>query len=437
MKYKIERLIRITVRLFQDFFTTSSLKSGCCSWTLYISIISLVWMGGGDATASHACSVPSLPATYIDVTNPIYGANPDNPDDDTNSIQAAINATPVGGTVYFPAGEYLVRAGGVSVAGLVFHSNMTVFLHTDAVLKEIPGSWANNDFRWLLGLHYLDNVTITGGTIQGVRAGYGTAEVAGHNLLIWNSQNISVINVKTADAPADGIMISGEMDKSMSEDITLCGVRSDNNRRHGLSVIHAHDVLVDNSIFSNSNGSSISSGIDLEPNTFGALVGSVTGVVMNNCQVLNNNGNGIQFHGANGSVTGNTLRYSKVLGNSYRAIRMDLVAGNTVLRNLFEDNGEITPNGHAVLRLENSSVIRVEKNTIRDGDPNFPQPGVRLAGTSQGTVIIDNDICVDYVYEAVRDETTDHAFSESLTTYCERTPHLGDTLPFLMLLLGN
>ena len=68
---------------------------------------------GSSAQAAEGIAAP----TVTNVKDPAYGAVGDGTADDTAAIQAAIDATPNGGVVYFPAGRYVVRsaAGGILV----------------------------------------------------------------------------------------------------------------------------------------------------------------------------------------------------------------------------------------------------------------------------------------------------------------------------------
>lgn len=84
-----------------------------------------VWknhLAGGSASSplpdfSHAGyamgdrSIPDVPGPVFDVTNPQFGAEPDDNQDDTLAIQAAIDAAGIagGGVVFFPRGRYEIR----------------------------------------------------------------------------------------------------------------------------------------------------------------------------------------------------------------------------------------------------------------------------------------------------------------------------------------
>lgn len=63
----------------------------------------------GGATVAHVLTAAGLlTSVYVDVR--VYGATGNGTTDDTTAIQAAIDATPSGATLYFPAGIYAISA---------------------------------------------------------------------------------------------------------------------------------------------------------------------------------------------------------------------------------------------------------------------------------------------------------------------------------------
>lgn len=389
-------------------------------------IISFLVLNGMQHTVFAACTNPTLSPDAVNVTD--YGAIPDDFQNDTTAIQDAIDATPPGGTLFIPAGEYLVETGSpAGGTGLVLHSNLTIYLDPNAVIQAISTDLST--LNWLIGIFYASDITITGGTIKGERDGHlGTIGEAGHNILIWNSSNITLTNIDTINAWGDGISVTGELTKTVSENISLCGVRADNNRRHGLALIYANNVLVEESIFSNSNGADPESGIDFEPNTFSSQQGYVTNATVTNNEIFGNQGNGIILHGINGIVQNNIIQHNHIYGNKKKAVRMEAVSGNTFFRNFLENNGTDHIGWYPVIDLYNTDNIIVETNSIRDGSAAYAQDGIMLRGTSTGNIITNNDICVDSP-DPIHDMTTDHAFSVSSTTYCTRLPHIDLILP--------
>lgn len=402
-----------------------------------------------------ACSKPALPGGAVNILS--YGATPDDGTDDTAAMQNAIDATPVNGTLYIPAGTFKVNPTYLAgVHGLSLHSNMTVWMDTNAVVEAIPVSSSQYTIFSLL---HINDVTITGGTIKGERAGHtGSTGEYGYGIAVYSSQNIKIQNLTVRDAWGDGIYVTEYRDagddprepNKLTKNITICSVIADNNRRQGLSVTAADYVAVENSRFINSNGATVSSGIDLEPNPdpgstypYTYTWYTVTNVIVRDCEMTNNESHGINVYRANNS---NTIEHNIIQRNLRNGVRVFESNGTTILRNWIEDNGKAaTWHGHfADVELVGTTNTLVKLNSLRDGTP-YNQVGVWLQGVSTGNSIIDNDICMNTY--TILDQSTDHAFTESLNTVCERDPYSGKSfvpgdsgrndLHFLSLLLAK
>ena len=117
-----------------------------------------------------------------------YGATGDGVTDDTAAINAALAA---GLDVFFPAGTYMVNAVSTSAnitGGIAPRSNSRLTLHPNATIKAIATDQVNYN---VVRLTDVDNVSITGGTIQGERAGHiGATGEAGHGIAIRGGSNI-------------------------------------------------------------------------------------------------------------------------------------------------------------------------------------------------------------------------------------------------------
>jgi parallel beta helix pectate lyase-like protein len=77
----------------------------------------------------------------------------------------------------------------------------------------------------------------------------------------------------------------------------FCAVTADSNRRQGLSIVEADDVLVTDSVFKNTHGTRPSAGIDLEPDNESQ---KITNVRIQNSKFLDNVGPGIEIAGEEG-----------------------------------------------------------------------------------------------------------------------------------------
>ena len=106
----------------------------------------------------------------------------------------------------------------------------------------------------------------------------------GHCIVLQNgSKNIKLSNINISDCWGDGIYIRN------AYKISIYRVKSNNNRRQGMSIVGGGDINVSYSTFSNTNGADPQSGIDIEPNK-GNFVKSV---IIYRCNIFNNYGDGI------------------------------------------------------------------------------------------------------------------------------------------------
>ena len=153
-------------------------------------------------------------------------------------------------------------------------SNSKIFLNTTISIE-------GNDFTKYRIIRISDkqNVFIKGGTIVGDVGLHEYVSVStsqwGHGVLIHNSKHVRIEKTTVMKCIGDGFTITGGSgqhtgDMSMaSRDIVLSHVTAKFNRRQGLSIIHAENVVVKNSVFSDTGtieSQSPSSGIDIEPN---------------------------------------------------------------------------------------------------------------------------------------------------------------------------
>lgn len=88
-----------------------------------------------------------------------------------------------------------------------------------------------------------------------------------HGISILKSQNINIKNIRISNSGGDGIYINGLEKGSFSKDILIEGVFSEHNKRQGISVISAENLMVRNSVFSSTSGTLPECGADIEPNS--------------------------------------------------------------------------------------------------------------------------------------------------------------------------
>ena len=134
--------------------------------------------------------------------------------------------------------------------------------------SEYIGSAASNQFNHAINLLGVDGYEVSGLTLTG--AGGDGIHIAGGTF-------------KTPPAPDSGIL-------PYSEDGVVENIISDSNRRQGISIDSAKNLVVGNSTFSNTEGVEPSAGIDLEPTWD---FESLQNVTIEDVTIDNNDGGGI------------------------------------------------------------------------------------------------------------------------------------------------
>lgn len=148
-----------------------------------------------------------------------------------------------------------------------------VYWHNSATVCQLPSD--SSKFSLVL-IHKSDNVTIDGGVFVGdVQSHLGNTGEWGHGIKVAGATNIVLKRLVTREFWGDGIdLIEAEYVGAISagqgpcEHITIDSVACLFNRRQGLSIEAAKDVLVKNSEFAYTGKHKITEpgcGIDIEP----------------------------------------------------------------------------------------------------------------------------------------------------------------------------
>lgn len=251
-------------------------------------------------TAIVAAPVQSaqLPGCEVKPTSPLVvnvrdkGAKGDGKSNDTRALQKAIDEVAgTGGTVYVPAGTYLVQAAGNK--RLVLGSTMTLKLADKAVLKMIPTSAPAYS---ILRIRRAKDVNVIGGTLHGDRKEHkGREGEWGMGIIIGpESERVTISGVTARHMWGDGFYLAD------GKDIALCSVVAEHNRRQGLSIIAANRVLVTNSVFRDTRGTPPSAGIDLEPDKPDQRISNVR---IEHSKLIDNAGGGVLIAGKKGEVS--------------------------------------------------------------------------------------------------------------------------------------
>lgn len=266
--------------------------------------------------------------TEINVRN--HGAYGDGVHDDTTAIQNAINALPAaGGTVFLPAGTYLVDP----TRRVTLRSKMHLRLASGAVLKAKANA---AERAYVLMVHRVSDVEISGGEIEGDRDRHtGTTGQWGHGIMVRGASRVTIRDILIRKCWGDGISIAATPDQIASVDVAISNIACIDNRRQGMSIGQARGVKVYDSEFSYTSGIAPGCGIDIEAD-FDNPGASDTHI--ENCVFRYNQGNGIQVYKR--CVNTTIIRCKIENNNGYGVLAMG--AKNALIRlNHITSNGLI------------------------------------------------------------------------------------------------
>jgi hypothetical protein len=281
------------------------------------------------ALAAYIAPSRARGAAVLDVRN--FGAIGDGVHDDTAAIQAAINALPLdGGTVYVPAGTYMIDA----VRNVRLRSLMHLQLATDAKLVAIPNAVER---AYVLNVYKVNDVEISGGQIVGERDQHlGTTGEWGHAIMVRGSKRVTVRDIRLSRCWGDGLSIGGAATTTgtlPSEDVAVTNIVSTGNRRQAVTIGRSRGVKIYDSELSYTGGIKPSCGIDIEPDPDSSA--STSGVRVENCWIHHNAGNGIQVYKTvlNVVIKACTIEYNEGYGVLLLNADSGYVVGNKFLHN--------------------------------------------------------------------------------------------------------
>lgn len=222
---------------------------------------------------------------------------------DDNEIMSNINhlqSNEVNNSIYLFR-NYEVNVDRVTHYAFVLSSNTSFHIHSTIKIK--PNDYAKYG---IIDISYKENVTVDGGVLIGDVGEHdyipnSTSEWGmGYNVV--TSRNISILNTKVMLCTGDGIYLGGNKEDSFSiydnasRNIFINNVTCDKNRRQGLSIVHAKDVVIQNCHFINTGQVDFTNpghGIDIEPNISHDRNMSVSDVSVIGCVFYGNKGKDI------------------------------------------------------------------------------------------------------------------------------------------------
>jgi parallel beta-helix repeat protein len=334
--------------------------------------------GMGAAFAVPAVAAPRKRGNAkIDVRD--HGAKGDGVRDDTSSFQDAIDALPEdGGTVYVPAGAYVIDP----TRNVKLRSRMHLSLATGAKLLAKPNDAPR---AYVLLAQELEDVEISGGRIIGDRDSHlGTTGEWGHGIRVRGCSGVTIRNINISRCWGDGISAGGMKNSGepgrQGRDYIFEKVVCTENRRQGLTIGSSRGVRIRNCEFSDTGGTAPGAGIDIEPD-----MDVASDVLIENCLVRGNRGPGIALYKRAADVTIRNCTITRNRGDGILAVTAidcvftdNIIQGNllrgiyvrtgsrnvSITGNRFGGNGRGHKDKQQIRIADDSQATRVEADNV-------------------------------------------------------------------------
>lgn len=264
-----------------------------------------------------------------------YGASGNGTDDNTTAFTNALTALSSGGTLYIPAGTYIVNSeitvpyGNIKIEGEGI----------GATTIKIKANYANQSALFVFD--NINNVTVCNLTFDGNLSNQGISNITDNKqmalMIKGTSSNYLISNCYFINWGKDGVYIQTTNNKK----ITVSNNIFEYIRRNGVTVIGGQDIIVDSNQFYDGKDYAypvLNSGVWVEANTSADNLNNL--VVSNNSFKNQHLGVGIYNSNAatieNVTVTGNTF---DTIQNSGAAIVLYYAAYVSIASNTFYNCG--------------------------------------------------------------------------------------------------
>ena len=177
--------------------------------------------------------------------------------DYTSAVQMALDKYR---TVLFPNFPILINTKGLTIS-----SNSIIIFDKNSKIKLVPNRETHYE---ILRLHDVENVNLYNANIEGDKYGHtGTKGEWGMGISMRGAKNVKLFNSIVKYCWGDGIYLGITEKSSNNLNITIVNTILDDNRRNGMSIIAAENLVVNKLIVANTNGTPPMAGVDIEPDS--------------------------------------------------------------------------------------------------------------------------------------------------------------------------
>lgn len=288
--------------------------------------------------------------------------------DDATALQSVLNSAATFGlsVTLEPLSVVLVQTTIVVPSGT--HLN----LNGATIKRGATGSGG------LFNLTDKSNIILENGTLDGDKASYATATEFRHNIILDNSQNITLRDLKSLRAKGDGVYVGGTTTSCVNVNLfnTIC----DANHRNGMSIVGVDGLTATGCRFTSTSGTDPQAGVDVEPNRVDQIC---TNIAFTGCTFAGNTKHGflVALQTGRTATQGRiTLTGCSLDGNTVAGVRLTESEGFKMVGGSLSNNFQGILHDTNTMKSAKFIGVTVEKNK---------QHGVAVTGVYSDLLVAD------------------------------------------------